>query len=503
MSHTALCRLLPNFEIIAEAFPGCSSWIPDPQRSYQTLKLFHNQEILDEQAVYLLKKEDADRFPRNQYSYICTETISGNANHICCPHWKEEDILVCVLNLFAALREQEIQLDQLVYQDASLKELCEVGSKMLGNPVYLHDDWFIALAMSTQVDEMMEPEYVMSSTSGFVPQAIIDDFKYDNEYLETYSHHSPQIWQSTANDPRSLYVNLWEGSIYRGRLLVLERNHPIQKRDFLLAELIAQHATRLLRKRNPGTNQNRSMDDFIHQLLQGKPIDPVDLNQILRSLNWNSTDQFCVIRVQSQQGFSSAMDHFLHSDLFRSFPKCYILLNSYQQCLILNLTSQRTTLPVIRHTLSPLCRDYCLYAGISSPVTTIQNLHLAYSQSGIALDEAFRLRNQRWIIPFSDCALDYWFEHLSGELKIQDLISPEISYLMQYDKENGTEYFITLQEYLLQERNIPRTSEKLIIHRTTLLYRLKKIQSLVSLDLDDPKNRLYLLMSLHVLKNSR
>ena len=71
---------------------------------------------------------------------------------------------------------------------------------------------------------------------------------------------------------------------------------------------------------------------------------------------------------------------------------------------------------------------------------------------------------------------------------------------MDHDRETGTQYFETLRTYLLQERDIPRTSEKLIIHRTTLQYRLKKIQSLTELDLDDTWQRLYLLLSLWIME---
>ncbi len=501
MTHTALCRLLPTFEILAETFPESKVFIRDSRCTYQSIRIFHPGTFPEEKNIYVLKSQDADSFPVNQISYICTAEIAGTANHICCQDLEEGEILERALSLFASLREQEILLDQLAFQEASLQELCEIGEKILENPVYLHDDWFIALAASAQAEKEMQPEYIMPTASGFVPQAILDDFKYDNEYLETYTHHTPQIWKSPGQAPRGLYVNLWEGTLYRGRLLVFESNRSFCKKDFLLAELIAQHAMQLLRKRRPGGDQLRSMDDLVYQLLQGTQPDPVYLNQMLRSLNWNASDQFTVIQVQSQQPSSSAMDHLLHTDLFRSFPKCYILLSGNQQCLILNLTRQITTLSAIRHTLAPLCRDYCLYAGISSPVTGVQELYFAYNQAGIALNEAFQLRNEKWIIPFSDCAMSYWFEHISGELTSRHLVSPELLYLVQYDKENGTEYFPTIREYLLQERSIPRTSEALIIHRTTLLYRLKKIHSLVSLDLEDPKSRLYLLLSLQILES--
>ena len=72
---------------------------------------------------------------------------------------------------------------------------------------------------------------------------------------------------------------------------------------------------------------------------------------------------------------------------------------------------------------------------------------------------------------------------------------------MAYDKENDTPYFDTLREYLLKERDIPQTSQTLIIHRTTLLYRLKKIQSLIRINLEDPWQRLYLTLSLWILEN--
>ena len=83
------------------------------------------------------------------------------------------------------------------------------------------------------------------------------------------------------------------------------------------------------------------------------------------------------------------------------------------------------------------------------------------------------------------------------------IIAPELTALMEYDAANDTQYFDTLRVYLLEERNIPRASEKLIIHRTTLLYRLRKIESLVTLNLDDPWRRLYLMLSLKILDGTQ
>ena len=78
-------------------------------------------------------------------------------------------------------------------------------------------------------------------------------------------------------------------------------------------------------------------------------------------------------------------------------------------------------------------------------------------------------------------------------------IAPYLYKLRSIDKERGTEYFHTLKSWLLNERSIPKTSEALIVHRTTLTYRLEKMRELIPIDLDDPKLRLYLLLSYHLL----
>ena len=56
---------------------------------------------------------------------------------------------------------------------------------------------------------------------------------------------------------------------------------------------------------------------------------------------------------------------------------------------------------------------------------------------------------------------------------------------------------------MLHERSIPRTAETLIIHRTTLTYRLGKLEELWNLNLDDSDTRLYLLLSLWLLEKDQ
>lgn len=495
-------QLLPTLPILAESLTragwNCEMVLSDEHQSYRGIRLYHRKQQLQKDVLYLLRPTETD-FPFDDYSYLSAGPHSGKANHLICPERPDEEILDQLLEVFSQFRNWEEAMDLLLYRSAGLQELCDLGAQLLENPVCIHDDWFVVMAATSEFSTIMEPEYLMSSSQGFVPRAVVEDFLYDSDYLETYTHHDSRIWHSPEH-PDTLYANLWDGPLYKGRLLVTPLNRGFLERDFLLTEALAHRAAMLLRRKPLGSGDiHRNMDDIVFSLLEGSQTEPVDLNYMMDMLHWQKTDRFVCLRLKPQQSSAAMMNHVLHSDLFHHFPGSYILMGTQEQCVIVNLSQSGISPWQLRHQLSPLCRDYCLYAGISSPVNEIRELNAAYSQAGAALEHAFRLRGEKWVISFGECALTHITRNLPPPLTSAHLVAPEIRALIQYDKEKGTQYFDTLREYLLQERDISRTSAALIIHRTTLLYRLKKIRSLIPVNLEDPWQRLYLTLSLWIL----
>ena len=501
-------RLFPTIEIIEEAFAdagiNCVCHVAEQDQSYRNVRLYTGSQPLLKDVVYTLRPGEKD-FPTDEYAYLCTTPIEGKANHICCPDISAEALLDFLLELYSTFQQQEIQIDRLAYQLGGLEDLCELAESLIGNPICIHDDWFIMIGLSRGAVPLLTPEQWMTSTKGYLPRAILDAFQHDSDYLETYARRDAEIWNGDAMTPSSIYVNLWDDSRYQGRFVVVEHYRPFKKLDLLLAQLFAQRAMFMLRYQKPGQQRHlQSMDDIVFSILTGETTETADQTQLLNMLHWERSDSFLCIRLRSQQdGNNTVLEHILHSDLFRNFPSSYVLLNGHEQCVLLNLERSKISFSYIPHILAPLCRDFCLYAGISSPVRDISEWNLAYYQAGISLEQAFRLRSEKWIIPFSQCALDHMLHHLGGSLQPIHMASPELRYLKLQDEEKGTQYFETLREFLLNERDIPKTSEKLIIHRTTLLYRLKKIQSMMNINLEDPWERLYLTLSLWILENQK
>ncbi len=82
------------------------------------------------------------------------------------------------------------------------------------------------------------------------------------------------------------------------------------------------------------------------------------------------------------------------------------------------------------------------------------------------------------------------------------LCSHKLLLLKRYDEKNNTDLYHTLKIFLELERNVLKTSKMLFIHRSTLFYRLERIQKIADVNLDDAKERLTLQISFYIMENN-
>ena len=217
MDTMTLLHLHPSLEMLAQELRArgipCNLDAAAAQRCFRGVSLL-TKEALQQEVLYVLRPEEAALFPGEPYCAVSSSELSGA--QLVCPGQSEWTLLQNLLEIFSRYRLWEQQLDALVYRNAQLQELCEMGERILENPLYIHDDWFVVIAMSKDLPKVMPPEFILSSSKAFVPEAIVEDFKYDTDYLETYTYRNAQYWPRNGPAPGCLYVNLWDGDVYQG-----------------------------------------------------------------------------------------------------------------------------------------------------------------------------------------------------------------------------------------------------------------------------------------------
>lgn len=82
---------------------------------------------------------------------------------------------------------------------------------------------------------------------------------------------------------------------------------------------------------------------------------------------------------------------------------------------------------------------------------------------------------------YSEIILRYGCSNISQE----SLVLPEIRRLIEFDKNHSTDYFSTLCCYIFEYGDTTKAAAKLYIHRNSLIYRIKKCEEIMGVDLSD------------------
>ena len=133
--------------------------------------------------------------------------------------------------------------------------------------------------------------------------------------------------------------------------------------------------------------------------------------------------------------------------------------------------------------------------GLSYLFTDVLALQQYYQQAICALE--FGNAEKGSVNFCENHALDYMRTCFHEALEI-NITSPILDQLKLHDKENGTDYYNTLKVYLMCERDQTLAAKVLCIHRNSLVYRVNRLKEMVSVDLDNAEERLYLILSYFV-----
>jgi len=93
-------------------------------------------------------------------------------------------------------------------------------------------------------------------------------------------------------------------------------------------------------------------------------------------------------------------------------------------------------------------------------------------------------------------ALDYIAQTDIGE----ELYQFYLGSLIDYDKEHNTELLHTLRHLIINNWNMKETAQKLFIHYNTMKYRVKKIEEILDIDLNDSDQKFNLNLALKLLQ---
>ena len=129
--------------------------------------------------------------------------------------------------------------------------------------------------------------------------------------------------------------------------------------------------------------------------------------------------------------------------------------------------------------------------AISLPFASVSAIPMQHELLAYCLD----LRGDTGIVKAEENAFDFLTSRITSTVDVQSLLHPAIAKLSAYDRVNQSNLLSTLKTYLENDRNAQRCANLLYLHRNSLQYRVRRIQEIADIDLDNPEVRAYLRLS--------
>jgi len=191
----------------------------------------------------------------------------------------------------------------------------------------------------------------------------------------------------------------------------------------------------------------------------------------VKSLDWSLGEYFQVLLIASRENRSIGVEYYdsIQSIILRYIPAAKISYTS-KYIVILATGNSKDMLKKVLPDLERFCQQRYLCIGIGRPYKSLMEISLSFNEAQKALMLANSIQAHGPVHFYDDLAVYDLLVNVKNNYRVH----PGLYKLIEYDKNNGTDYVRTLAVYLRNYKNLSQTADDLFLHRNTVLYRLKK-----------------------------
>ncbi len=470
-------------------------------------QFYNPSEPLTAGSVYITRTFDLPKSPKEKCLFICIGKYSPAVwsswnSEVFFIESKEVDFFLIfnsIQKIYQRLYDWEQTMELLLSQDADVRKMLQASMLLLNNRICVTDYNFSILAHCKAVITSDERCIQMVDDYQRIPSYISTLFM--NEHPSSQLHKDPFFMQSSEGEIRrnNYCIHLFIGDIYMGTCSLTEDGRKITEADMMLFQFFAQYITKAISQQSRHLNSTFvSIKTIFSELLQNIPVSSQKLAQALKVLaqeqnaNADQVVHWHCLTLRSVNHKKTLPGEYICETLEDLLPKSAALLHDDIIVCFINEPSSASVSSVLKEKLEPYLEDMNFQAGCSYPFSDLFQARNFYLQAGCAMEYCNQKHTR--ISYFSDCALEYMLKQSCSSFEAEFLMPPGLLKLRGLS--GSIDYWETLRKYLDNECNASKTAEELFLHRSSLLPRLEKIKSYVSLD--TPKERLYLRMCMYL-----
>lgn len=495
------------FDELKSFNPKMPNNIGSEKMIYRGVQIFQNQIPPIKDHILLMDSSLNISLPENIYGFIFIGYPDFEiSNEICYLAFDKStssvELLTEIQKTFLKYSLWEESLYEKIKNNGTIQELCQISEDIFNNPLLVFDNNLLVIALANEMPGLPDFEFDEKSKKLTLPLEILNDFKLDEEFQGTMTTNGTHLYAKHILGCRGLYNNFWVDGKYEGRVCIHELKRELSQKDYCLLDYFSRIINSTLDKNTfHKCDRLQLLEQSIKDLIDGTKINELFFMERLAELSWNRDDShICIqILIEERDSMTSSLKYTCNR-LESNFPNSIAFQYRDSILMIINLSRTHNKISDLMSELKIFLREGLFRAGISMVNNDFFRLRESYTQTTLAVKVGEKIDPMYWYFHFSDYVIQAMFYETSKNISADMYCHPGLFELLRYDKKNETGLFDTLYIFLNSNMNLAHTSEKLFIHRSTLIYRLERINTLISSDLKDPDERFKLLMSYHLLE---
>lgn len=404
--------------------------------------------------------------------------------------------------LFVRNERLDTKLHAYVEAHAGFQALLDACAQTLNCSCALYDDRFqlVCEALYAGADASAAG---MGQLGGYVDDDLVDALMASRGYRRM--RQTRNVYAVPESD--NLFMkNVFAGEKMVGTLVIAHGGDVMAARfaRYLLGYLgqfVEDMYERMGTFETPTSGAQR-MRDELERAFRGQPIDAAAVDRMLASEQDGTPGRYVVLRFErsfTHEG-PKGLDYVARR-IERSWRRVHcVTMDGGLFALACLDAPGRSQQGDFLQDMTVFARDMLMKVGMSRPFDSSAQIACARLQATAALEQGDIQNPMRWFHRFDDGALAWLVSHGQGDLPADFVEHLAVSQLRSYDQEHGTDLLHTLQVFMQCRYNATDAAKSLFVARSTLLNRLARIEELTHVDLDSFAERIYLGVSLEVLK---
>ncbi|MGB4594553.1 MAG: GAF domain-containing protein [Anaerolineaceae bacterium] len=362
------------------------------------------------------------------------------------------------------------------------------------------------------------------------PKLTTSDIWWNKYYAEQVrqlrdGHHTVRISPQRDTDPRQsrMIAPVVAGNKLMGFVLALETDGELSENQITTLEQASiVVALEYLKLEVAHSVEQRLAGDFLEDLIYGRfPSEQAVINRAtMNKVNLNGPQ---VVMILDFDNFSEAIYNAHWSDTealdikhhllrvsekvgTRYYSNIMAVIQSDSVVMLLPIESDKDrSLEIqlakdIQKELQTLLPELTFSVGISQATRSISGIQSAFKEAETALRALRQTKKAGGIMAFEDLGLLSVLLQGKNYPAMQEYMQSQLSRLISYDQEKGTEFLQTLRFYLLNSGHLQKTAIDCNIHINTLKYRIQRIEEILETNLADGEMRFNLYLALSILR---